>query len=78
MNIEQAQIRVGQTQIDLDDIVRQGGHRSGCLASAGEMPFDYSCNLCKVIKNHVQARADLAAAETYEECSIPAGESETS
>lgn len=75
MNLEQARVRVGQTQIDLDDIKRQGGHRPNCAAQAGEVNFDYSCNLCKVIKNHVQACADLTAAEVYDKCSILAGES---
>ena len=76
MNVQQAQTHVEQTQIDLDDIMRQGGHRPGCAALGGRVNYDYSCNLCNAFKNHVQAMADLTAAETDSACSIPVGESE--
>ena len=74
MNVQQAKTHVDQTFIDLEDIRRQGGHREACEGQAGEAMFDYTCNLCKVTKNWVQAKADLAAAEAYEACSTPAGE----
>lgn len=47
--------------------LKADGHLTSCKAVNGEKMFDYDCALCVRLKDYVQANADLAAQEAYEE-----------
>ena len=47
--------------------LKADGHSPSCKAAKGDKMFDYDCALCVRLKDYVQANADLAAQEAYEE-----------